>query len=154
MSSFQEVVKGLKENKLSQDAGFNRLAAALGEDSPKSILEEQQKKEESDKNKEQGFFSSIAEGIGTSNSLLKDGFKNMLDSKGGFLGGVLQLLGAPFLLLGAFFKELTVQINTLYTLFGKGLVKVFKPIKDLLSLFRSTFVGRVMSQDLRVIGNI
>ena len=43
MSSFSEVVKGLKENKESQDAGFNRLAAALGDDSPKSILEEQQK---------------------------------------------------------------------------------------------------------------
>ncbi len=152
MSSFSEVVKGLKENKESQDAGFNRLAAALGDDSPKSILEEQQKKEESAQKKEQGFFASIAEGIGTSNSLLKDGFKGLLDSKGGFLGGVLQLIGAPFLLLGAFFKELTVQINTLYTLFGKGLVKVFKPIKDLLSLFRSTFVGRVISQDLRLVG--
>ena len=54
MSSFSEVVKGLKENKESQDAGFNRLAAALGDDSPKSILEEQQKKEESAQKKEQG----------------------------------------------------------------------------------------------------
>ena len=152
MADFQDVVKQLKDNKISQDVGFNRLENAFSGGDPKSLVEEKVKQEQSAQKKEQGFFASIAAGIGTSNSLLKDGFGGLMDSKGGFLGGVLQLLGAPLILLGAFFKELTVQINTLYTLFGKGLVKVFKPIKNLLSLFRSTFVGRVISQDLRLVG--
>ena len=130
MADFQDVVKQLKDNKISQDVGFNRLENAFSGGDPKSLVEEKVKQEQSAQKKEQGFFASIAAGIGTSNSLLKDGFGGLMDSKGGFLGGVLQLLGAPLILLGAFFKELTVQINTLYTLFGKGLVKVFKPIKN------------------------
>jgi len=127
MADFQDVVKGLKDNKTSQDDGFNRLEAAVKGTDPKSIVEEKAKKEENTKKKEQAYFLSIAKGIATSNQLLREGFKGMMDSKSGLLGGIAALLIGPIGMLGAFLKELATSITLLYKFYGKGLVKLTAP---------------------------
>jgi len=154
MADFQDVVKQLKDNKISQDVGFNRLENAFSGGDPKSLIEEKNKNEEKIKNKEIGYFAGIASATSTSNDLLREGFKGMMDTKEGMLGGILTIMGAPLILLSAFFKELAFQVANLYKLFGKGLVKVFAPIKGLFNLLQKTFVGRLFTGQITAAGKV
>jgi len=60
-ASFSDVVKSLKDNKGSQDDGFKRVEAAVKGTDPKSIQEENAKKEASTKNKELNYFANIGQ---------------------------------------------------------------------------------------------
>ena len=145
MSSFVEVVKSLKENKKSQDDGFNRLEAAVsGGEISKSGKEEKEKEKTNKEKKEMGYLASIASGIIESNKLLDEGFKGMLKSKTGFLGGIAGLLIGPIGMLGAFLKELGIAIVTLTKFYGKGfkiLTSPFVAFFKLLSRIGKAFMG-------------
>ena len=127
MADFIDVVKGLRDNKAAANDGFDRLESALFGNVSKSAKEEIEKQKTIKSEKEMGYFASIASGIIQSNKLLKDGFKSMLSSKSGMLGGILALLISPITILGAFLKEMVNSIKILTKLYGKGLVLVFKP---------------------------
>ena len=127
MADFIDVVKGLRDNKAAANDGFDRLESALFGKVSKSAKEEIEKQKTIKSEKEMGYFASIASGIIKSNKLLKDGFKSMLSSKSGMLGGILALLISPITILGAFLKEMVNSIKILTKLYGKGLVLVFKP---------------------------
>ena len=100
-ASFSDVVKSLKDNKVSQDDGFNRLEAAVKGTDPKSIQEEQKKTQDINTKKEQGYFKKIGDEVSELNKNFLDSIKTF-QSPAGALGGLLGLLASPIALISGF----------------------------------------------------
>lgn len=126
MADFKDVVKSLKDNKTSQDDGFNRLEAAVKGTDPKSIQEENAKKEASTKNKELNYFADIGQELKTANKNLKEGFASLVTPSGA-LGGIMALIAAPIFFIKGFLTGLLDSFKALGKLFPSNrLVKNFK----------------------------
>ena len=132
MADFKDVVQSLKQNKESQDAGFSRLEAAVKGTDPKSIQEENAKKEASNVKKEQGYFANIADELSEVNKNLLDGFKD-LKSPSGALGGLLGLIAAPIFFIKGFLKGLGDAFKVLGVDFKK-----MKLVKTIGTFFKTT----------------
>ena len=94
MADFGDVVKGLKDNKDTTDAGFTRLEKAIAGTDSKSQLEEKGKLEANQKKKELSYFAGIRSELEEANQNLVDGFKG-LTTPSGALGGLMGLIAAP-----------------------------------------------------------
>ena len=132
MADFQDVVKSLKNNKESQDAGFKRVEDAVlsGTRENKGAVEETKKKEKSARKKELTLFGEIASGIKAMNKTLMDGLKKLGEKGLGGLGMIAALVAGPFIMLAAFFKQIAMELAFLKNLSkGKVISKIFAPIK-------------------------
>ena len=125
-ASFSDVVKSLKDNKVSQDDGFKRVEAAVKGTDPKSIQEENAKKEASTKNKELNYFANIGNELDEVNKNLKEGFKSLVTPSGA-LGGIMALIAAPIFFIKGFLTGLLDSFKALGKLFPSNrIVKNFK----------------------------
>ena len=125
-ASFSDVVKSLKDNKVSQDDGFKRVEAAVKGTDPKSIQEENAKKEASTKNKELNYFADIGQELKTANKNLVEGFKSLVTPSGA-LGGIMALIAAPIFFIKGFLTGLLDSFKALGKLFPSNrIVKNFK----------------------------
>ena len=118
MADFKDVVKSLKDNKTSQDDGFNRLEAAVKGTDPKSIQEEQKKTQNINKKKEQGYFKAIGDEVSELNKNFVEGFKSLKGPEG-IAGGFLGMLTLPFLLIKGFLEGLGDSFRKLTQIFTK-----------------------------------
>ena len=126
MSSFAEVVKQLKENKVSQDDGFVRVESALGVTGAKSLQEEKAKKEANIKDKELTYLQKMGEEVG----LLNKNFKSLakeLKTPEGITGGLLGLLVSPIYIIAGFFESVIKQFLAIQKML---MPKTFKTISN------------------------
>ena len=133
MADFKDVVEGLKKNKESQDAGFKRVEDAVmgGTKENKGAVEETKKKEASARKKELTLFGEIAFGIKAMNKSLQEGLAKLKDKSLGGLGMIAALVAGPFIAIGAFFKQIGMELKFLQTLVkGNRIQKAFAPIKS------------------------
>jgi len=109
-----------------QNKGF--LAKMLG----KSGLKQQEKEDEASYARQQqtGLLMSIAENTGGINEALMKKDDDKKKDKG-YLGIIIAGIAAPIVALVAFFKQLAVEFAFLKALTGKGLTKLFAPLKSL-----------------------
>ena len=126
MADFGDVVKGLKDNKDTTDAGFTRLEKAIAGTDSKSQLEEKGKLEANQKKKELSYFAGIRSELEEANQNLVDGFKG-LTTPSGALGGLMGLIAAPIFFIKGFLTGLLDSFKALGKLFPSNrLVKNFK----------------------------
>jgi len=142
-ASFSDVVKSLKDNKVSQDDGFNRLEAAVKGTDPKSIQEENAKKEASTKNKELNYFANIGNELDEVNKNLKEGFKSLVTPSGA-LGGIMALIAAPIFFIKGFLTGLLDSFKALGKLFKntklvQTIEKFFKGKGSITTYFQNLF---------------
>ena len=133
MADFKDVVEGLKKNKESQDAGFKRVEDAVlgGTKENKGAVEETKKKEASARKKELTLFGEIAFGIKAMNKSLQEGLAKLKDKSLGGLGMIAALVAGPFIAIGAFFKQIGMELKFLQALVkGNRIQKAFAPIKS------------------------
>ena len=143
MADFKDVVKSLKDNKTSQDDGFNRLEAAVKGTAPKSIQEENAKKEASTKNKELNYFADIGQELKTANKNLVEGFKSLVTPSGA-LGGIMALIAAPIFFIKGFLTGLLDSFKALGKLFKntklvQTIEKFFKGKGSITTYFQNLF---------------
>ena len=141
MSSFDAVVKSLKENKDTTDAGFTRLETAITGTDSKSQLEEKAKQEANEKKKEQSYFANIGDELELVNKNLIDGFKG-LTTPSGALGGLMGLIAAPIFFIKGFLGGLADAFKALGIDFKKLKIvdMVTKFVKTTLpNFFRNIF---------------
>jgi len=141
MADFKDVVKSLKDNKTSQDDGFNRLEAAVKGTDPKSIQEEQKKTQNINKKKEQGYFKAIGDEVSELNKNFVEGFKSLKGPEG-IAGGFLGMLTLPFLLIKGFLEGLGDSFKMLGNILKRtkigGIIAAFFQ-KDLPKFFKVAF---------------
>ena len=126
MADFIDVVKGLKENKETTDAGFSRLEKAIGGTDSKSQIEEKAKQDANTTKKEQGYFANIGNELDLVNKNLVDGFKSLVTPSGA-LGGIMALIAAPIFFIKGFLTGLLDSFKALGKLFPSNrLLKNFK----------------------------
>ena len=129
-ANFSDVIKSLKDNKVSQDVGFKRVEEAVKGNNPKSAQEEVEKKQEAARKKELTLFGEMAFGIKAMNKTLMEGLSKLQDKGLGGLGMIAALVAGPFIAIGAFFKQIGAELKFLQTLTkGKTISKIFAPIK-------------------------
>ena len=129
-ANFSDVIKSLKDNKVSQDDGFKRVEAAVKGTDPKSAQEEVEKKQEAARKKELTLFGEMAFGIKAMNKTLMDGLAKLGEKGMGGLGMIAALVAGPFIMLAAFFKQIAMELAFLKNLSkGKVISKIFAPIK-------------------------
>lgn len=119
MADFIDVVKGLKENKETTDAGFSRLEKAIGGTDSKSQIEEKAKQDANTTKKEQGYFANIGNELDLVNKNLVDGFKSLVTPSGA-LGGIMALIAAPIFFIKGFLTGLLDSFKALNKVFGGG----------------------------------
>ena len=112
MADFGDVVKGLKDNKDTTDAGFTRLEKAIAGTDSKSQLEEKEKLEANEKKKQGRYFANIGDELELVNKNLVDGFKG-LTTPSGALGGLMGLIAAPIFFIKGFLGGLTDAFKAL-----------------------------------------
>lgn len=138
MSSFAEVVKQLKQNKVSQDDGFVRVESALGVTGAKSLQEEKDKNATNIKNKELTYLQKMGDEVGLLNKNFKD-LTKALKTPEGIAGGLLGLLVSPFAIVFGFFTGVIQQFLALQKAFlGKNPAWVIA-IKDFFKNFKKGF---------------
>ena len=112
MSSFDAVVKSLKENKDTTDSGFSRLEKAITGTDSKSQIEEKAKQDANNTKREQSYFANIGDELELVNKNLIDGFKG-LTTPSGALGGLMGLIAAPIFFIKGFLGGLADAFKAL-----------------------------------------